>query len=226
MQIVQILLFGQKNEFFNFNDEKILDELKKFSKQTKSFMVVDSYIQKEKLYDAAVLITPDNSIGGFAKKTYLFSDEIEAGFSPNDDEIRTFMANNLRVGLGVCYDFHFIDIVKELAHQNAKLILMTRDDDMNRNKFFPFYHSTDAVFRAIENNVAIASANTNGASIVVMPNGKISAYSEINKLSANIGKSYISNKKTIYTKYGEWFSYLLIVVFLIFILYNIKKNKK
>ncbi len=215
-----------ENEFFNFNNKNILDKLKKFANQNDNFLVVDAYIKNNNLlYDSAVLITPNNEVGGFSKKTYLFNDEIKAGFVPNNDEISTYMADTVRVGLGVCYDFHYVDIVKKLSNKDAKLILMTRDDDMYRNKFFPYYHSTDAVFRAIENNVAIASANTNGASIVVNTNGKITAYSPINQVSADIGRICISKHRTIYTKYGDWFAYLLIIILVIIIIIKVKDSR-
>ncbi len=206
-------IIWSENEFFNFYDNKMRKKLKNLAQQTKSYLVVDSYKRdKEKLYDTAVLISPDKGVTGFAEKTHLFTGEISAGFVPSSHPPRAIENKNIKVGLGVCYDFHFSDVVSALANDDAQLILMPSDDDMNQNKYFPYYHATDAVFRAIENNVAVASANTNGTSIVVNPSGTITALSPINETSATIGKVYISNNKTVYTKYGDFFAYFLAVL--------------
>ncbi len=203
-----------ENEFFNYNDKEIINKLKKFSQDTDTILVVDSYINNKNLYDVATLIDSEG-IKYYAKKKYLFSDEKKAGFISSDDEIETFNINDINVGLGVCYDYHFEDIIKTQAFNDAKLILMPRDDDMNKNKKFPYYHSTDAVFRAIENNVAVVSANTNGSSIIVDSNGKIKAYSKINEKGALNSQITIRNGKTIYTRYGNWFAILLILFFVV-----------
>ncbi len=212
-----------ENEFFDFDDENKIKILQNWAKKTNTFLVVDSYMNRKSLYDTAVMIAPNDTVGGVSKKKYLFEDEIKAGFVPSEDKAQSFLADNVKVGLGVCYDFHFVDVVRDLAKDGAKIILMPRDDDMKRNKFFPYYHSTDAVFRAIENSVVVASANTNGASIVVDYTGKIKAYSPVNETSSVIGKVSKSNSQTIYTRFGEWFAFLLIFSFVIIVFRNMRK---
>ncbi len=202
-----------ENEFLDFNDNDMLEELKTTAHQSSTYMVVDSYKQdKEKLYDTAVLIAPDKTIAGFAEKTHLFSSEISAGFFPSPKQPRAIQTEKVKAGLGVCYDFHFTDVVRYLAKDGAELILMPADDDMNQNRFFPYYHATDAVFRAVENKVAVGSANTNGASILVNPAGKIISLSPVNEASSVTGAVNINTNKTIYTKWGDWFAYLLLII--------------
>ncbi len=203
-----------ENEFFDFDDNEILDELKMVAHQSGTYMVVDSYKRgREGLYDTALLIAPDKELAGFSEKIHLFSEEKAAGFLPSPHPPRAIQTEKLKVGLGVCYDFHFTDVVKLLAKDGAKFILMPRDDDMNQNRFFPVFHATDAVFRAVENRVAVGSANTNGASILVDPAGKILSLSPVNTASGVIGVVSIGdNGPTVYTRLGDWFAWLLLSV--------------
>ncbi len=194
-----------ENEFFDFDDTETQEKLKAFAQECNSYLIVDSYKKENnKLYDTAVLISPDKDddkkITGFSKKTHLFNGELNAGFSPAHDFPQAIKTAKAKVGLGVCYDFHFLDVVKNLAKDGAKIILMPTDDDINKDCFFPYYHATDAVFRAIEHNVAVASANTNGASILVNPNGKIIAFSTLNKSSSIKGSVFTAKGRTLYTK--------------------------
>ncbi len=227
-----------ENEFFNFNDKEIIKKLQTFASNSNSYLIVDSYMKEPSLdsfkitdgyrkFDVATLIYPQNKNIDYVKKTYLFSEEKKENFVSSDEGIKNFKVKDTKIGMGVCYDFHFLDIVRSLAKDGVKIILMPRDDDMNRNKYFPYYHSTDTVFRAIENNVAIASANTNGGSIVVNPNGKIVVYSPVNKISADIGEVFTNNKITFYTKYGEIFTYTLFFIFALILFFDfINKRRK
>ncbi|MDB1144953.1 MAG: hypothetical protein KGV48_001260 [Alcaligenaceae bacterium] len=204
-----------ENEFFNLNDKETIHKLENFSQQNNITLVVDGYIHNDHLYDTAVLIDPTKGFQGYTKKTYLFSDEINAGFIPSNEEPQVFHSKGTTIGMGVCYDFHFIDPVKALVKKKARIILMPRDDDMYRNALFPIYHATDAVFRAIEYGVVVASANTNGASIIVNPDGRIMAYSPVNTTSAIQAQVFITTTKTLYSQYGEWFAYTLAFILML-----------
>ncbi len=219
-------ILWSENEFFDFDDNKMRERLKNFAQESRSYLVVDSYKHdKEKLYDTAVLISPDKGVAGFSEKTHLFTGEVSAGFVSSPYPPRAIQNENIKIGLGVCYDFHFTDVVRALAKDGAQLILMPTDDDMGQNEYFPYYHATDAVFRAIENSVAFASANTNGVSIIVDPRGQITIMSTVNKASAVMGSVSIDDAKTIYTKWGDWFAYILLSVSVIVICAVMIKTK-
>ncbi len=219
-----------ENEFFDVDDTKVLNRLREFSKDNNINLVIDGYLNGKKnkgeLYDVAVLLGKNQKLVNIVKKKYLFHSEIDNGFKPSNDIAKAIPIDNTKVGMGVCYDFHFVDVVRDLAKDGARIILMPRDDDMNRNKYFPLYHSTDGVFRAIENKVAFASANTNGGSIVIDYKGRIKAYSDVNTKSSVIGRVDVldKSKRTIYNIYGEWFGYLLLVILSASLLVFRRKN--
>ncbi len=197
-----------ENEFISAKNEKFLSKLKNFSRKSGAYLVVDSFLKDKKLYDSALLI--DKNEIKIAKKTHLFGGEINAGFSPSNEKAKVFESKFGKVGVGVCFDFHFSSLPRELTKQGAKILLFPSDDDMNKNKFFPYFHATDAVFRAIENNIPLISANTNGASVIVNSNGKIQKISPVNQQSVIVNEVSLRKTTTIFTRYGEWFGWLLV----------------
>jgi len=45
-------------------------------------------------------------------------------------------------------------ITRELVRAGAQIVLMPVDDDFNHSRWFPVFHASDSVFRAVENRVA------------------------------------------------------------------------
>ncbi len=202
-----------ENEFVSVDDEEILGQIIAFSKEFSFYIILDTFLkQNGKLYDSALSISPDGKVD-VSKKTHLFSGEIDAGFSPSNEKPKAIETKFGKIGVGVCFDFHFDDVVRALVKQGAKVMFFPTDDDMKQNRFFPYFHQSDAIFRAIEYNIPLISANTNGASIIVNSNGKIEKISDINKESAIIGMVNLKNKITLYEKFGQWFGYLIVFIF-------------
>ena len=55
----------------------------------------------------------------------------------------------------------------------AQIMLMTVDDDFDGTPWFPPFHASDGVFRAVENRVAFGLGMINSLSLVVDPFGRI-----------------------------------------------------
>ncbi len=206
-----------ENEFFELGgDGKVLKQLHESARSLHAYLVVDCYRRTgEGLQDVALMVAPEGGIGGDAPKRHLFDGEIEAGFVPSTLPPTAIQVDSLRVGLGVCYDSHYRDVVRALSRDGAGLVLMPTDDDMHRNAKFPYYHATDAVFRAVENGVAMGCANTNGASILVDGKGAISCLSPVNEVSVVVGKVRACRGVTLYSRWGEWFVYPMLLVLIL-----------
>ncbi len=78
-------------------------------------------IDNERLFNSAVVIGPDGMLVGHYRKTHLFGEEKlvfasgDLGFPLVDTEFGT-------IGLCVCYDLRFVEVVRLLALQGADLI--------------------------------------------------------------------------------------------------------
>ena len=90
-------------------------------------------------------------------------------------------------------------------------MLMPVDDDFNHSRWFPAFHASDSVFRAVENRVSFGLGSTSGISLVVDPYGRVTAESSINERAAIIGKAFTVSGTTCYTRFGDWFGWLMVI---------------
>jgi apolipoprotein N-acyltransferase len=57
---------------------------------------------------------------------------------------------------------------------------------------------------------------TNGLSMVIDPYGRIMAEGEINKRGVIVGEVFIVSGSTLYTRWGDWFGWLMVVMLGVF----------
>jgi len=88
---------------------------------------------------------------------------------------------------------------------------MPADDDFEANAWFPAYHASDTVFRAAENRLAFATGTPSGLSVVVDPYGRIVAEGGVNKRSVIAGEVFTTSDQTLYTRWGDWFGWLMVI---------------
>ncbi len=128
------------------------------------------------------------------------------------------------VGLAVCWDRHRLYITRELARSGAEILLMTVDDDFNGTPWFPPFHASDGVFRAAENRVSMGLGTTNGMSMVIDPYGRITAEGKINERGVIIGEVFTAPDQTLYTRWGDWFGWLIVAGLVILTLFRFARK--
>ncbi len=101
---------------------------------------------------------------------------------------------------------------------------MTVDDDFNGSTTFPPFHASDGVFRAAENRVAMGLGTTNGISMVIDPYGRITAEGGINERGVILGNAFTVPGQTLYTRFGDWFGWLMVVVLVALTLSVLKRK--
>lgn len=74
----------------------------------------------ERLFNTAVAVGPDGVIGHY-RKTHLFSDE-KLAFTPGDLGFPLVSTRFGTIGICVCYDLRFVEVVRLMALQGAELI--------------------------------------------------------------------------------------------------------
>ena len=73
------------------------------------------------VYNAAVLLDPDGKLIGKYRKVCLPPSEVASGVAPGDD-YPVFETRLGKVGLMVCYDGFFPEVVRELSNRGAEII--------------------------------------------------------------------------------------------------------
>lgn len=222
---VDFIVWGE-NEFMNLNDTQLYNELLELSKTLNSHFVVDTVWNKEDdMYDTALLTDPMGKELGRTPKIFILWGEKEYGFSEGPRTYPVYDTEHGKVGLAVCWDRHDPSILRNYAQQGAKLILIPADDDFYGDARFPYFAASDAVFRAVENHVAIGSGSTSGVAQVITPFGEMTAKSDVNKRSYIIGDTFLLEDETFYSKYGDVIAYLLSLIFILMFITS-EKNKK
>lgn len=198
-----------ENEWADADDAQFTDQAGALAEQLNIYLVTDMIWHDEgRMYDTAVLFSPDGTEAGRRAKINITGGEEDFGFSAGPLSFPVFETPYGRVGVGVCWDRHTLWIPRDLARAGARIILMPVDDDFRGNRAFPPLHAADAVFRAVENRVAFGMGTTNGISMVIDPYGRITARSGINEAGVVVGEAFIVDEQTLYMRIGDWFGWL------------------
>ena len=76
----------------------------------------------ECVYNSAVLLGRGGEVVGVYRKNHPTPGEVESGITPGT-ETPVFETDFGRVGLAICWDLHFLDVVQGMAAQDVQLIL-------------------------------------------------------------------------------------------------------
>ena len=125
----------------------------------------------------------------------------------------------------ICYEIIFPSFVRKNITTNTNLLVNISNDGWFGNFSGPRQHFVHAQFRSIELGIPIVRSSNKGISGLISPIGAVINSTESNKttyLEVKIPKKLNS---TIYRKYGNLFTYFLIVLFFI-IGYAIQSKQK
>jgi len=88
----------------------------------------------------------------------------------SSSKFSSVLIHDIKVVTDICYDLHYPDIRERI---NGDDLLLAPVDDDRFGSFFPYLHAADTVFRAVENNINIITASTNGPTFYVNRHGVV-----------------------------------------------------
>jgi apolipoprotein N-acyltransferase len=162
--------------------------------------IVAGLIEVNPPYNAAVMINPEGVEMLRHRKIHLFGAERWQFKRGREVEAAG------DIGIAICFDTVFPDVVRQLAQQGAKVIAVPNHDPPVVGFLLHHLHAAFLPIRAAENLVAIVKADSTGLSQVIHWTGQIVA-------EAPLGKSAIlramialpQTKGYFYTAFGDWF---------------------
>lgn len=88
-----------------------------------SVIVVGGFAERDgdRLFNSVAVIGPDGTIGGTYRKLHLFGSERDV-FSPGDRGLPIFEVGGVRLGVVVCYDLRFPEVVRILALRDVDVV--------------------------------------------------------------------------------------------------------
>lgn len=221
---LDFIVWGE-NEFMNLGDAAMMNQLAALSGELGAYITADTVWETgHAMYDTALLMSPEGEEAGRTPKIFTLWGEEAYGFSSGPRDYKVYDTDYGKIALAVCWDRHDPSILRGYARSGAQLALIPADDDFNGNKQFPYFAASDAVFRAVENHIAIGSGSTSGVAQVITPYGEMTAMSGVNEREAIAGETFVLHKPTFYTQYGDVFAYLLSGCFLVLLIIS-ERNK-
>lgn len=156
------------------------------------------------------------------QKVNLFEGEARAGFVPGK-EISVFDLNNIASGVAICKDMDYSGFIRKYDRNDPMIMYVPAWDFIKDG----WLHSRMAILRGVENGYAIIRAARQGQLTITDHNGKVlhEASSTNNKTATLTGRFPLVAAKTIYSQFGDWFGYLIIMAAVIFIVLGAKRKK-
>jgi len=179
-------------------------------------------------YNSAYLIAPDGTVAGKYDKVHLvpFGEyvpfrrwlpflgkivahvgDFQAGRRGN-----TIKGQGPRLGVQICFEIIFPMLSRALVQNDAALLVNITNDAWFGKSSAPYQHFSMAVFRAVENRRSLVRAANTGISGFVDPIGRIVASTPLDEEAALIRRVPIFQKKTFYTRYGNVFAQVCLVI--------------
>ncbi|MCX7724477.1 MAG: apolipoprotein N-acyltransferase [Thermodesulfovibrio sp.] len=227
----------EKNKYFSM-------DLINFVKEQKVYLLFGSIMERqvEKYTNSAILIDLNGVIAYYYDKIHL----VPFGEYVPLRKI-LFFIDKLTVGVGdyqagssynmaitpfgnfatlICYEIIFPEQVRKFYLKGGSFIVNITNDAWFGTTSGPYQHFSMAVFRAIENRKPLIRAANSGIS------GFIDSYGRIINKTKLFERTYLvediqgNEKISFYTKYGDLFAYICIILSLIFIIGNLKVGGK
>ncbi|HYA87258.1 MAG TPA: apolipoprotein N-acyltransferase [Nitrospirota bacterium] len=124
----------------------------------------------------------------------------------------------------ICYEIIFPDLVRRFVDHGAEIVTTITNDAWFGRTAAPYQHFSMAVFRAVENRVPIARAANTGISGFIDSRGRILETSAIFTEAHVTHELKPGTERSLYTRYGDIFSYACTIVSLILLAIIPKKS--
>ncbi len=117
-----------------------------------------------------------------------------------------------KVGVFICYEEIFPELVRSFAKDGAQVLVNISDDAWYGDSAAAFQHFEMARFRAIENHRFLLRDTNDGITAIIDPYGRVENRIPRHKLSVlKGGFSYLS-RETFYTLHGDVFAWISVVI--------------
>jgi apolipoprotein N-acyltransferase len=136
-------------------------------------------------------------------------------------EFTVFHTDNLRFAVTICWETAFPYIVRTFVKNGAQFIVNITNEAWFGKTTAPYQFVAMNAFRAVENRIPMVRCTNTGISCFIDPFGRV-----IDRITDADGRDiFISgtlarsikptHSKTIYTRYGDWFAWLCLILFAI-----------
>lgn len=166
--------------------------------------------RKEHLVPFGEYLPLESLLGGVLRIFNIPMGNIGAG---NDDQ-PPLRAGDLRLGVAICYEIVYPDLVRQRA-EHANALVTISNDTWFGHSIGPLQHMQMAQLRALENNRYLLRATNNGMTAIVGPNGHLLARAPRFEPAVLNGTIQPMEGLTPFTRTGSWPALLLALLMLL-----------
>ena len=221
-------------------DKPLTEEIVTFQKELDSYLLFGSVIKKHsedrnpKLSNSAVLLSPEGHTLSVYDKIHLvpygeyvplkdlfpFVDKMVTAIGDfiQGKETTVMETPFAKIGNLICYEIIFPGLVRKFVDNGATILATITNDAWFGRTAAPYQQFSMAVFRAVENRVPVVRAANTGISGFIDSKGRIINKSDIFVEALLTEEMKGGSKKSFYTKYGDIFSYLCIIISVLLII--------
>jgi apolipoprotein N-acyltransferase len=152
--------------------------------------------------------------GEFVPAAFSFVNRItqEAGdFAPGHD-IKVLPAAGHRLGVFICYESAFPDLVRQFANKGADVLVNLSNDGYFGRSEAREQHLLLVRMRAVENRRYIVRATNDGITAVIDPAGRITRRLPPFEETAALIRYGAVESTTFYSRHGDWFAWSCLIV--------------
>ncbi len=164
--------------------------------------------------------------GEFVPPVFSFVNRItqEAGdFVPGHD-IKVMPAAGHRLGVFICYESAFPDLVRQFSRNGADVLVNLSNDAYFGRSDAREQHLLIARMRAVENRRYLIRSTNNGITAVIDPSGRVvKRLPSYKQLAALIRYGAVSSV-TFYARHGDWFAWSCLAAGLALALWNLLRR--
>jgi apolipoprotein N-acyltransferase len=145
-------------------------------------------------------------------------------------EYTLFEIDAARFGVIICWENAFPGLFRKFVKDGANLMINITNEGWFGESAAPYQFLAMCVFRSVENRVSMARAANTGISCFIDPYGRVTDRVWGNNkdiyVSGYLTRDIIlSEKRTFYTRYGDVFTYLSILITVVAIVISLRKAK-
>jgi len=201
-------------------------------------------------YNSAFLFTPHGGYPQVCNKIHLvpfsekvpyeekhhLSEKIQLGQSDfsSGKELTIFKTSQSKFATLICFESVYPALVRDFADRVAEFLVIITNDAWFGKTHGPFQHARIAVFRAIENRIAIARCANTGVSMFIDPYGRAKQATKIFVQTIVTGQiplkragKNLTDHRTFYARYGDWLAQACcLVIFLSIVVALFRKRLK
>jgi apolipoprotein N-acyltransferase len=199
--------------------------------------------QHLRYYNRAYLLRPDTKTIQYYDKVHLvpFGEYVPlkslfgfinrlvpaAGDFASGNRIAPLALKNASAGILICFEAIFPEIARAMVRKGADVLVNLTNDAWFGASSAPYQHLSMSVFRAVENRRPLIRAANTGFSAIIDSRGRIMDRTDLfeeETLRATL--CLIDRNLTFYTRFGDIFAYVAIIMALAGIIIGLKRPEK